>query len=154
MIVGRPASGKSTVRDRYFIPHGYVAVNRDTLGTQQKCLKVAAETLKAGNSVIVDNTNPSKRSRKPYIDVAKEMNVPVRCLFLNIPIALSHHLNMFRQTQSKGKQRRVPEVGYRVFEKEFERPEVAEGFTEVKEVEFVPQFDSDTDKQLFKQWTC
>ena len=153
VVVGRPASGKSTLRERYFTSHGYVAVNRDTMGTQQKCLKAAKDSLKAGSSVIVDNTNPSKRSRKPYIDLAKEQNVPVRCLYLNIPTALSHHLNMFRQNQSKGKNRRVPEVGFRVFEKEFEKPEVAEGFTEVKEVPFIPHFESSSDEQLFKQWT-
>ena len=39
-MVGCPASGKSTFRKRYFEPHGYVAVNRDTMGTMQKCIKV------------------------------------------------------------------------------------------------------------------
>lgn len=39
-MVGCPASGKSTFRKKYFEPHGYIAVNRDTLGTAEKCLKV------------------------------------------------------------------------------------------------------------------
>ena len=39
-MVGCPASGKSTFRKRYLEPHGYVAVNRDTMGTMQKCIKV------------------------------------------------------------------------------------------------------------------
>lgn len=40
MMVGCPASGKSTFRKRYLEPHGYVAINRDTMGTMDKCLKV------------------------------------------------------------------------------------------------------------------
>ena len=39
-MVGPPASGKSTFRQRYLEPNGYIAVNRDTLGTAEKCLKV------------------------------------------------------------------------------------------------------------------
>jgi bifunctional polynucleotide phosphatase/kinase len=40
MMVGCPASGKSTFRKRFLEPHGYVAINRDTLGTMDKCIKV------------------------------------------------------------------------------------------------------------------
>ena len=41
VMVGCPASGKSTIRKKFLEPHGYVAVNRDTLGTAEKCLKVS-----------------------------------------------------------------------------------------------------------------
>ena len=40
-MVGCPASGKSTIRKRFLEPHGYVAINRDTLGTAEKFLKVS-----------------------------------------------------------------------------------------------------------------
>lgn len=40
IMVGAPATGKSTFRKRYLEPHGYVAVNRDTMGTVAKCVKV------------------------------------------------------------------------------------------------------------------
>lgn len=40
VMVGVPASGKSTFSKQYFQPNGYVSVNRDTLGTVEKCLKV------------------------------------------------------------------------------------------------------------------
>ena len=154
MLVGRPASGKSTLSKRYFVPHGYVSVNRDTLGTKEKCLKAAKEALNNKQSIIVDNTNPKKEDRKAYIDLAKQLNVPVRCLYLEVDHTLSYHMNMYRQNQSKGLQRRVPDVAYRTYDKYFEKPETAEGFSEVKLIDFVPKFDSESEKELFKQWTC
>ena len=152
-MVGRPASGKSTLTKRYFIPHGYIAVNRDTLGTKEKCLKSADEALGKKQSVVVDNTNPTKADRKAYIDLAKKHGVPIRCIYMNVSPDLSYHLNMYRQTLTNGKVRRIPEVAYRTYEKYFEKPEVSEGLSQVESLDFVPVFDNDSDKELFKQWT-
>ena len=153
LMVGPPASGKSTLTKRFLESKGYVSVNRDTLHTQEKCQKVAEESLKKGKSVVIDNTNPAKHVRKAYIDIAKKCKVPVRCLYLQTSFEVAHHLNYFRQTQSKGKQRRVPDVGYNTYKKNFEEPDLSEGFAEVKKIEFVPSFDSKNDEALFKQWT-
>ncbi len=152
LLVGCPSSGKSTLRERYFTPHGHVTVNRDTLGTQSKCLAVASDSLREGKSVIIDNTNPSKSVRKTYIDIGAKHGVPVRCIHLDVDRGLAVHLNYFRQNCSKGAKRRVPAVGYRVYEKHFEPPELSEGFVEVSRIEFVPQFASRSDKDLFMHW--
>lgn len=72
IMVGYPASGKSTFRKQYFEPHGYVAVNRDTLGTVSKCKKFMYQALEEGKSVVVDNTNPSPAAREEFILVAKD----------------------------------------------------------------------------------
>ena len=62
LMLGPPASGKSTFAKRYLVkPAGYFHVNRDTLGTQDKCLKATESALKEGKSVVVDNTNPSRK---------------------------------------------------------------------------------------------
>ena len=39
--MGPPASGKSSFCENHLVPHGYVRVNRDTLGTAAKCMKVS-----------------------------------------------------------------------------------------------------------------
>jgi bifunctional polynucleotide phosphatase/kinase len=53
VMVGFPASGKSSFVKKYLAPKGYERVNRDTLGTQEKCVSVAASALASGKSVVV-----------------------------------------------------------------------------------------------------
>ncbi|RNA23553.1 bifunctional polynucleotide phosphatase kinase-like [Brachionus plicatilis] len=154
MMFGPPASGKSTFYRRYLKDNNYVHVNRDTLQTQEKCLKAAEAALKEGKSVCVDNTNPSKKIRADYISLAKRMNVSqVRCFVLNTPIELCHHLNYVRQNCTLGKVRRIPDVGYNMFKSQLQEPDVKEGFEEVVKIDFVPIFDDEQHEKIFKQWT-
>ena len=89
IMVGFPGSGKTTFCKEHLIPHGYVHINRDTLKTPVKCLKVCTESLIAGKSVVIDNTNPQKEIRKKYIDIAKKrisitFTHLLCCLVLNV----------------------------------------------------------------------
>lgn len=79
--------------------------------------------------------------------------VPCRCFWLQTSLALARHLNLVRQNQTDGGVRRVPDVGYNMFKKNFEEPAMDEGFTEIKKVDFVPRFASTRDENIFKQWT-
>ncbi|XP_035698688.1 bifunctional polynucleotide phosphatase/kinase-like [Branchiostoma floridae] len=153
VMVALPAGGKSTFCKCHLVAHGYTAINRDTLKTQAKCQQVSKDALKSGKSVVIDNTNSSKAARAEYITIAKKAGVPVRCFHLVTPFDLAHHLNYFRQTQTKGTVRRIPDVAYNVFKKNFEEPTTAEGFTEVKTIEFQAHFDRKADEDLFKCWT-
>ena len=58
-----------------------------------------------------------------------------------------------RQNTTKGKIRRIPDVGYNIFKSQFEEPDVSEGFKEILGVDFEPNFESDDHKEIFKQWT-
>ena len=66
---------------------------------------------------------------------------------------LSNHLNYMRQTYTESKVRRVPDVGYHVFKKNFEEPQSSEGFSEIKNIDFAPQFENKKHEKLFKHWT-
>ena len=101
----------------------------------------------------IDNTNPSPRVRAEYISLAKKHKVPIRCIMMNTDIELCHHLNYVRQNQTKSKVRRIPDVGYNMFKKDYAKPDVKEGFSEVISIDFVPKFDSTEDESIFKQWT-
>lgn len=153
VMVGMPASGKSTFCKRYFEPHGYVVINRDTLKTQAKCIKVAEEALESGKSVVIDNTNPSKKDRAFYITLAKKYGSPTRCFHLVTEENIAHHLNFVRQNETNGQVRRIPSVVYNIYKKNLEKPAKSEGFSSVTEVPFSPLFDSDKVKEHFMQWT-
>lgn len=153
LLVGYPASGKSSFCKRYLQPKGYTIVNRDTLKTQEKCEKVAIETLKAKKSVVVDNTNPSQEARKVFIDIAKKSGVKVRCFHFDVSKEVAQHMNYYRQIQTSGKIRRIPDVGYNMFKSKFKAPEKSEGFSEVRKIPLVLTFDNDNEKELFLKWT-
>ena len=84
LLVSPPACGKSTLAVHVFERQlGYVRVNRDSLGSMEKCLQYAKQTLSvtAGTegrkSVVVDNTNTEVAVRRRWVSLAKEMNVEV-----------------------------------------------------------------------------
>ena len=83
VLVGSPASGKTTVYTRYFEPDRYAHVSRDILGTTAKCVQQCRAALKAGLSVVIDNTNPSVDTRKTYLEIAKEFGVSARCFYVS-----------------------------------------------------------------------
>lgn len=68
-------------------------------------------------------------------------------------IELCHHLNYVRQNQSKGTIRRIPDVGYNMYKSKQEEPNKAEGFTEIVQIDFCPEFESKEHERIFKQWT-
>ena len=64
IFVGCPASGKSTVYTDHLTHKGYVHINRDRLGSWQKCVEECKKQLTAGRSVAIDNTSPDVESKK------------------------------------------------------------------------------------------
>eukprot|EP00727_Mastigamoeba_balamuthi_P012198 m51a1_g7600 putative dna 3 phosphatase (486) ;mRNA; f:234084-236185 len=150
LFVGFPASGKSTLARTYMVPKGYAHVNRDTLKTQDKCLKFAKQALAEGKSVVVDNTNPAKDVRAQYIKAAKEAGVPVRCFRFNVDEQLAQHLNYFRERITNGASKHVPRIGYATYKKALQEPELSEGFSEIKRINFVANlFGSDDERASF-----
>lgn len=61
-----------------------MVVNRDTLGTKEKCIKVAKEALSTGKSVVIDNTNPDPASRAEFLALVKGSAVTTRCLYMAV----------------------------------------------------------------------
>ncbi|CAF3894858.1 unnamed protein product [Rotaria sordida] len=153
ILQGPPASGKSTFSRRYFQPYNYEIINRDKLQTPAKCLKAAKEALDSGQSVVIDNTNPAAASRSEYIALAKSHKIPCRCFVLNTPIELCHHLNYVRVHQTSGEVRRIPDVGYNVYKKNYEAPKANEGLAEIINIDFIPKFDTETHEKIFHYYT-
>ena len=58
VLIGPPASGKSTLCSDYFV--GYKRVNQDTLKTFGACIRYAKSRLAEGSSLVIDNTNATR----------------------------------------------------------------------------------------------
>uniref|UniRef100_A0A671TKY6 Polynucleotide kinase 3'-phosphatase n=1 Tax=Sparus aurata TaxID=8175 RepID=A0A671TKY6_SPAAU len=154
VAVGFPASGKSTFFHTHVIPKGYVYVNRDTLGSWQNCVSACERALKEGRSVAVDNTNPDPESRKRYVDVAKAAGVPCRCFQFSASLEQAKHNNRFREmTPSNSKHAKVNDMVFHSYKKHFVPPALSEGFSEILQVHFVPDFKDSQSETLFRQFS-
>lgn len=96
ILVGCPGSGKSHFAKTHLVPAGYVHVNRDTLGTFNKCVSVTEQALRNRQRVVIDNTNPDAESRRRYIDVAQNFTSLVRCFIMNTSLQHAKHNNKVR----------------------------------------------------------
>ena len=141
-------SGKTFLYRKLFSDDLFVHINQDTLGTKAKCLKMAAEGLAAGKSVIIDNTNPDKSTRREYVKLAKKNSIPVRCFLFDIQKEICSHNNAFREFFADEKQR-VPGIAYRAFYSKYEAPEADEGFEDIIKIDWSPQFESEEAKKAW-----
>lgn len=125
ILIGLPAAGKST----YFRAHfaaTHVHVSKDLLprGARQEPLIEAA--LKAGKSVVVDNTNPSVAIRAPLIDLGRRHGARIVAYFFDTEVKTL----LARNSQRQGKAR-VPNVAIFVTKKKLAPPSYDEGFDEI-----------------------
>ena len=130
LMVGLPASGKSTIAKRFF--KDYVYINMDILKTKSKCLKLAKESIKNNKSIVIDNTNIDKKTRKEYIDIAKESNYLVRSIVMDVDKEFALHLNNIRSIIKGIKP--VPKIAYNVLLKKYQIPTKDEGIDKIKNI--------------------
>ncbi|XP_053670040.1 uncharacterized protein F21D5.5 [Anopheles nili] len=151
VMVGYPGSGKSHFVRTHLSPKGYAIINRDTLGSWQKCVEQMETFLKQGKNVVVDNMCPDVDSRKRYLVVAGRMNVPIRCFVMDVDHKHARHNNEFRmmtdQTHAV-----IPELVFNSYKSKFVEPSTSEGFVEIVKVKFVPKFDSKSHEELYKMF--
>jgi bifunctional polynucleotide phosphatase/kinase len=139
LFVGPPGAGKSTFYWRHLKPLGYERVNQDILKSRAKCLKVAAEALSEGNSVVIDNTNPDADGRAEWIALAEKQKVPIRCVWFKTPIELCEHNDVVRalnKPMNPETRTALPKLAFNGFASRFKEPKAKEGFQDIEEVEF------------------
>ena len=129
IFVGLQGSGKSTYYHRNFAaPH--VLVSKDMM-TNSRIKDVQQEqmidkALTAGQSVVVDNTNPTAIVRSPLIGIGKRHGARVIAYYFVVPVKVA----VARNRQREGKAR-VPDVAIFVTAKKLIAPKFEEGFDEI-----------------------
>lgn len=135
IMVGYPGSGKSYYSTNVICTNNqYKYINQDILKTASKCAKMCETELKNKNSVVIDNTNSSKKTRKTYIDIAKKYGVKIRCIQFITDISIAKHNNYYRNCTIGVKL--VPDIAYNMYKKYYEDPDTAEGFYVVEQIDF------------------
>ncbi|EFA06186.1 Bifunctional polynucleotide phosphatase/kinase-like Protein [Tribolium castaneum] len=151
IMVGTPGSGKSYFCKNFLVAKGYVHVSRDKLGSWQKCAKMLEDCLQKKQSVVIDNTNPDKESRQRFIDVAKRNQVDCRCFLMTTSHKQAKHNNRFREMTDKS-HTPVGDLVLNSYKKGFQEPEMAEGFSEIVKIPFIPKFDKAEHEKLYKMF--
>uniref|UniRef100_A0AC35UIN9 Bifunctional polynucleotide phosphatase/kinase n=1 Tax=Rhabditophanes sp. KR3021 TaxID=114890 RepID=A0AC35UIN9_9BILA len=150
ILVGLPASGKSSLAQEWEAKHDYGVINRDTLGTQEKCLKIANQMIEQGKSVVIDNTNMDPASRKKYIDLAAKSNIPVRCFHLNLTLNHCMHNNAFRQIIGTDEAHHgINKMVIHRLQSSYKKPELSENFESIVTVNFVPNFENEEHTKIY-----
>ena len=131
-MVGLQGSGKSTWVARH-LAGSHVVVSKDhwpnARHREARQRRVVAGLLAEGACVVVDNTDPSPAERAPLVELAVAAGVPVRAVFLDVPIQTCRQRNAARSGRA-----RVPEVGLFSTAARLVAPTTAEGFAAVEVV--------------------
>jgi aryl-alcohol dehydrogenase-like predicted oxidoreductase len=88
LVAGIPGSGKSRLAEGY-VERGYVRLNRDERGGSQRTLAAELDrSLEQGvRRAVLDNTYLTRAARSHAIEAAARHDLPVRCLWLDTPLA-------------------------------------------------------------------
>lgn len=153
MVVGYPASGKSTVTKDY-IKEGYVSLNRDTEGgTIANLLPKMEALLKENKDVVLDNLFATADTRKPFIDLAKKYNSDIRATVMGTSIedaqfnAVARAIGLLGtfptpEEIKKAKHTNIfPPLVLFKYKKEYQEPNKDEGFVSVEKIKFVRKID-------------
>jgi aryl-alcohol dehydrogenase-like predicted oxidoreductase/histidinol phosphatase-like enzyme/predicted kinase len=154
LVIGLPGAGKSTYA-RELVAAGYERLNRDEAGGRLSGLLPALEAaLAAGRRrVVLDNTYGSRAARNEVIEAAWRHGVPVRCVWRPTSLEdaqvnvvgrlLERYGHLPGPEELKRLARRDPAAlspgALFRHRREWEPPDVSEGFTRVDEIRFQRQ---------------
>jgi HAD superfamily hydrolase (TIGR01662 family) len=156
IVLGAPASGKTTVAEEY-VAEGYARLNRDRAGGTIADLLPKLDSLLSTSSkgVVLDNLYTTAQSRKGVIDVAKKHDVPIKCVWQSTNLEDSQYNSVSRMVRKYGRLLSPVEIKENgkndpncfppavlfAYRKDFQKPEITEGFTNIEYRPFIRKID-------------
>jgi aryl-alcohol dehydrogenase-like predicted oxidoreductase/adenylate kinase family enzyme len=151
LVMGIPGAGKARVATEH-VARGYIRLNRDERGgTLRELADALDQELASGaGRVVLDNTYLTRASRSHVVETASRHGVPVRCIWLDTPLAQAQVNLVERLLERFGSlpppeelrllSRREPDVlaptSQMRAQRELEPPSADEGFAAVEHVTF------------------
>ena len=99
---------------------------RHTRSPQRRQEQLVAESLAAGRSVVIDNTNPTAASRAPLIALARTHGAHVTGYYFP-----TEARDALRRNRAREGRDRVPDVAIFAVRKRLEPPTIEEGFDQL-----------------------
>ena len=129
ILIGLPGSGKSTFyRERFAGTHDHVSKDlmRHARTPEKRQQQLLTASFTSGRSVVVDNTNPSRKDRAAIIALARERGIPVIGYFFETAAG-----DALRRNRAREGRERVPDVAIFTVRKRLEPPDRSEGFDQL-----------------------
>jgi predicted kinase len=131
LFTGVQASGKSTFyRERFFATH--MRINLDMLRTRHRERQFMETCLQTGQPFVVDNTNPTKAERQPYVQAAKMARFRVVGYYFQSIVE-----DCKRRNEERTAEQKVPLPGLLGTYVRLELPSQDEGFDELYYVRLI-----------------
>jgi aryl-alcohol dehydrogenase-like predicted oxidoreductase len=158
LVMGIPGAGKTLVAER-LAGRGYDRLNRDDRGGTLRELAEALDAALASGvrDVVLDNTYLTRAARSHVLETAARHGVPVRCVWLDTPLAqaqvnlVERMLGRLGRLPGPEELKRLARIEPGVMPptsqmrtvRELEEPSVDEGFAKVEHVRFERRARSD-----------
>ena len=148
VFVGLPGSGKTTFYRTHFAGT-HELISKDAFPNakdrERRQRELLQQALRAGRSVVIDNTNPRVEDRAPIIALARSYGAEVIGYFFDVSTRESVARNEARQGASK-----VPRVAIFTVAKRLRAPTYQEGFDRLFRVRPLGRADASTSKYEFE----
>lgn len=131
LLIGIQGAGKSSYYARQFAST-HLRLNRDMLRTHHRLEVLFHAALAVQQSLVLDNTNPTKQARARWIASARAAGFRVTAHWLDVPLADALDRNALREGKA-----RVPDAAILGFAAKLEPPELAEGFAAIHRVRLI-----------------
>lgn len=130
IFVGLQASGKTTFYNKYFSDR-YLSLSLDILKTRHRENILLYACLSSKTNFIIDNTNPTIKERKKYIDTIRKhkFKYQIECYYFNSDIE-----DCIKRNRCRIKIPKVPDIALRYVNKNLQIPTYDEGFDTIFDI--------------------
>lgn len=125
LLMGLQASGKSTFYKEYFAD-SHLRLNLDMLHTRNKEKQLLLTCLAISQSVVIDNTNPTKLDRQRYFELANRPDVTFIGYYFQSKLT-----DCLERNQQRNGKACLPEIALKATASKLELPSFDEGFSQL-----------------------